>query len=181
MQKALPHTCQVAPLQTRFFPLDAVICKDPAYSLRHRAVSLSLSHRALVLRSTIGNVPNLFHAHRSLCFSFLRKGLEHVPQFEEPEEKSPRTEAAKNIEVVFFACERKCDKFEKVTHNGSHYHCKATVRKTGHKMPPCKSQKLAAGEQVGKGEHSSPNSAFIFYPLSVLLRKESAGAVFLLL
>lgn len=103
-----------------FFPLDAVICKDPSYSLGHRAVSLSLSHRALVLRSTIGNVPNLFHAHRSLCFSFLRKGLEHVPQFGEPEEKNLRTEAAKNIEVFFFACERKCDKFEKVTHNGSH-------------------------------------------------------------
>lgn len=81
----------------------------------------------------------------------------------------------------FFARERKYDKFEKVTHSGSRKHCKATVRKTGHKIPPCKSQKLAAGEQVGKGEHSSADSAFIFYPLSVLLRKESADATFLLL
>lgn len=75
---------------------------------------------ALVLRSTTRSVPDLSHAHKSLCFSFLYKGLEQVPQFGQPEEKNLRTEAAKDIEeIFFFACERKYDKFGKVTHSGS--------------------------------------------------------------
>lgn len=45
---------------------------------------------ALVLRSTM-SVPDLSHAQKSLCFSFLYKGLEQVPQSGQPEEKNFRT------------------------------------------------------------------------------------------
>lgn len=100
MQKALPHTCQAAPFQTLFLPLDPMICKDHAYSLGHRPVS------ALMLRSTTESVPNLYHAHRSLCFPFLYKGLEQVPHFGPPDEKNLRTDTAKDVENFFLPVRR---------------------------------------------------------------------------